>query len=72
MYCSLFVDQSVVLNRRRDGPVGELTIEELEEEKREEELAAFYIQVRVKSKISDGMQPEKDWDASRFTECVKI
>ena len=46
MYCSLFVDQSVVLNRRRDGPVGELSIEEMEEEKRREELAAFYIRVR--------------------------
>jgi hypothetical protein len=52
MYCSLFVDQSVVLNRRRDGPVGELTIEELEEEKREEELAAFYIQVTTLVQIS--------------------
>ena len=45
MYCSLFIDQSVVLNRRRDGPVGEMSLEELEEEKREEELANFYLQV---------------------------
>jgi hypothetical protein len=49
MYCSLFVDQSVVLNRRRDGPVGDMTIEELEDEKRDEELAAFYIQVLISS-----------------------
>ena len=49
MYCSLFIDQSVVLNRRRDGPVGELSIEELEEEQREEELANFYIQVISKT-----------------------
>ena len=45
MYCSLFIDQSVVLNRRRDGPVGEMSIEELDEERRQEELATFYLQV---------------------------
>ena len=52
MYCALFIDQSVVLNRRRDGPVGEMSLEELEEEKREEELANFYLQVPEWSELT--------------------
>jgi hypothetical protein len=34
------------MNRRRDGPISEMSIEELEEERRQEELANFYVQVK--------------------------
>ena len=51
MYCSLFIDQSLVLNRRADGKE-EVTIEDLKEE-REDDIMEKYEQYGIFSEESD-------------------